>query len=439
LSTGKWVELLLGVAALAVYLLSALASVESAGVERDVRRITVRPRRNGSKSRSDLSVEKKRFDLTSIPVLQTAALIVAVALLSSALFASRSSFQLALAAIVFAVICLLIPRFLLRPLSSSAKTGARLSIAVGFIGAIDDQISERVDRAFSPREETEESSIEGRTDPVSLESMNAEAENSFRSDKQSVESEMDLFFDLENLTVREIMVPRVDIVAVAVDDPFSDVLDTIIGAGHSRIPVFRDSIDQVEGILYAKDLLPYAAADETRPLIGELIRPALVVPESKRVTDLFRQMRRERVHISVVADEYGGTAGIVTIEDIIEEIVGEIRDEYDIEEPLLEVKNDAEVIADGRLPVGDAEELLGVSLVHADDDFETLGGFVHARLGRLPEEGDWFDVDGIHVEVLLVDRHRVRRVRLVREDPTENKPNASESPAPAIGSGAGRK
>jgi magnesium and cobalt exporter, CNNM family len=439
LSTGKWVELLLGVAALAVYLLSTLASVESVGAERDGRRITVRPRRNGSKSRNDFSAEKKRFDLNSIPVLQTTALVVAVALLSSALFASRSGFQLALAAIVFAAICLIVPRFLLRPLSSSAKTGAPLSVAVGFVGAIDDQLSDRVDRAFSPREKTSGSTTEARTDPAPFELYSAESEVSVGIEQPSAEPETDLFFDLENLTVREIMVPRVDIVAVAVDDPFPDVLDTIIRAGHSRIPVFRDSIDQVEGILYAKDLLPYAAADETRPLIGELIRPAFVVPESKRVTDLFRQMRRVRVHIAVVADEYGGTAGIVTIEDIIEEIVGEIRDEYDTEEPMLEVKSEAELIADGRLPVGDAEEFLGVSLVHDDDDFETLGGYVHARLGRLPMEGDWFDVDGIHVEVLLVDRHRVRRVRLVHEDSAENKPDASESPAPAIGSGAGKK
>jgi putative hemolysin len=439
LSTGKWVELLLGVAALAVYLLSALASVDSAGVKRDVRRITVRPRRNGSKSRNDFSPETKRFDLTSIPVLQTAALIVAVALLSSALFASRSGFQLALAAIMLAAICLLIPRLLLRPLSSSAKTGAPLSVAVGIVGAIDDQLSERVDRAFSPRDETAGGSVEGRNDPAPFESIVTESEANIGNEQPSAEAETDLFFDLENLTVREIMVPRVDIIAVAVDDSFPDVLDTIIRAGHSRIPVFRDSIDQVKGILYAKDLLLYTAADETRPLIGELIRPALVVPESKRVTDLFRQMRRERVHIAVVADEYGGTAGIVTIEDIIEEIVGEIRDEYDTEEPMLEIKNEAELIADGRLPVGDAEEVLGVSLVHDDDDFETLGGYVHARLGRLPAEGDWFDVDGIHVEVLLVDRHRVRRVRLVHEDSAEKKPDPSESPASAIGSGAGRK
>jgi CBS domain containing-hemolysin-like protein len=229
---------------------------------------------------------------------------------------------------------------------------------------------------------------------------------------------------LEELTARDIMVPRVDVVAVAIDDPLAEIVTRITAAGHSRIPVYHESIDKLEGVLYAKDLLPYVGDNGAFPAIKELLRPIYVVPESKRVDELLTEMRREHVHMAIVVDEYGGVAGLVTIEDILEEIVGEIQDEYDSESPRFEVVGDQEIIADGRLPIEDAEEALRYRIEREEqDDFGTLGGFVQARLGRMPRAGDEFDVNGIHVEILDVERHRIRRLRIVRRRSEEGIPN----------------
>jgi CBS domain containing-hemolysin-like protein len=242
---------------------------------------------------------------------------------------------------------------------------------------------------------------------------------------------------LEELTARDIMVPRIDIVAAEMNEPFADILAKITQAGHSRIPMYRDSIDHLEGILYAKDLLPYVPNGAPPPVIADLLRPLYVVPESKCVADLLTELRRRRVHIAIVVDEYGGVAGLVTIEDVLEEIVGEIQDEYDMEQPRIVVISDDEVIADGRLSVENVEEVLRYPLEREDhEDFGTLGGFVQARLGRLPHGGDQFDVDGIHVEILEVDRHRIRRVRLQRREHDDTDVIADEPPAAHVNGAA---
>ena len=217
---------------------------------------------------------------------------------------------------------------------------------------------------------------------------------------------------LEDTSARDIMVPRVDIVAVERSVPLADIVAAITGAGHSRIPVYRDSIDQIIGVLYAKDLLPYVVGGtETVPL-ADLVRPAHIVPESKRLDELLGELRRAKVHIAIVVDEYGGTAGLLTIEDILEEIVGEIHDEYDRDDPLFELIGDGELLADGRLLIEDVEQALGTEL--SDDDYDTVGGFVHKHLGRMPREGDHFAAQGIRVRVLAVDGHRVRRLHLTK-------------------------
>jgi putative hemolysin len=219
---------------------------------------------------------------------------------------------------------------------------------------------------------------------------------------------------LEETTARDIMVPRVDIVAVAEDASSQDIVDAITERGHSRLPVFRESIDEIVGILYAKDLLPFVIGSTQTLPIMQLLRPAYVVPESKRLDDLLGELRRNRVHIAVVADEYGGTAGLVTIEDILEEIVGEIQDEYDEEMTLLEQVSDSEIIVDGRLPIEEIEAALGLSLTGDDDPYGTAAGFVHWHLDRMPQEGDQFDAHGIRAEVLDVEGNRLRRLRLSR-------------------------
>jgi CBS domain containing-hemolysin-like protein len=219
---------------------------------------------------------------------------------------------------------------------------------------------------------------------------------------------------LEETSARDIMVPRVDIIAVAEDASSQDIVDMMTEKGHSRLPVFRESIDEIVGVLYAKDLLPFVIGSTRTLPIKQLLRPAYVVPESKRLDDLLGELRRNRVHIAVVADEYGGTAGLVTIEDILEEIVGEIHDEYDEETTLLEQVSDCEIIVDGRLPIEEIEEALGLAFTGDDDPYGTAAGFVHWHLDRMPQEGDRFDAHGIRAEVLDVEGHRLRRLRLTR-------------------------
>jgi CBS domain containing-hemolysin-like protein len=226
---------------------------------------------------------------------------------------------------------------------------------------------------------------------------------------------IDGILSLEDMTVRDIMVPRLDIVAVDRTVNPRDLIDTIVKAGHSRIPVYQESIDRIIGVLYAKDLLPFVIGNNRIPLL-DLIRPAYVVPESKRLNVLFAELRRNKTHLAIVADEYGGTAGLVSIEDVLEEIVGEIQDEYDTEEWLFDQPAEDQLLADGRLPIEDVEDALHIEF-EEDDDFGTLGGFVHKHLGRLPKQGDAFEAEGVRVEIQAVERHRIRKLLLTRLPP----------------------
>ena len=230
---------------------------------------------------------------------------------------------------------------------------------------------------------------------------------------------IDAVLQLEETRARDIMVPRVDIVAVELNTPVSELLARIIEAGHSRLPVYQESIDRIIGVIYAKDLLPSLVADATAPRLLDLLRPAHIVPETKRIDDLLTELRRDRVHMAIVVDEYGGTAGVVTIEDILEEIVGEIQDEYDTELPLFERLSDRELLADGRLPLDEVAATLGIEF--AGDD-GTVAGFVHRHLGRLPVEGDCFAADGLEIEVVAVEGHRLRQLRFRRPDETAPDP-----------------
>lgn len=237
---------------------------------------------------------------------------------------------------------------------------------------------------------------------------------------------IDGILSLEEMTVRDIMVPRLDIVALDRRISPQELIDAITQAGHSRIPVYRDSIDNVLGVLYVKDLLRFVMGNTIRIPLLDLIRPAFVVPESKKLPELFAELKRTRIHLAIVADEYGGTAGLITIEDILEEIVGEIQDEYDSEQPLFVKEGSDVLIADGRLPIEDVEDALGVEF-EDDDDFGTLGGFVHKHLGRLAVKGDMFEAEGVRVEILEVERHRVKALRITRlpepepEEPEERR------------------
>ncbi len=222
-------------------------------------------------------------------------------------------------------------------------------------------------------------------------------------------------FELGKTLAREVMVPRISIVAVEADTPLLEALDVIIEAGHSRIPVYRDNIDNIVGILYAKDLLTYLRDGQVDVPLSEIVREAYFIPESKHVDDLLQELQERKVHIAIVVDEYGGTAGLVTIEDLIEEIVGEIQDEYDREEPFMEQISEDEIIFNARVDLDDVNRLMSLNLPTEYGD--TLGGLVFSELGKIPVQGDQVKVNGVTIEVLSVAGRRIKKVRVVRDRP----------------------
>jgi CBS domain containing-hemolysin-like protein len=224
------------------------------------------------------------------------------------------------------------------------------------------------------------------------------------------------------------MVPRIDVTAIAVETPFGEAVDTILREGHSRIPVYEESIDNVVGILYAKDLLPYLKDNAEPPELRRLLRAPLFVPESMSVDDLLHELQRRKVHIAVVLDEYGGTAGMVTIEDLLEEIVGEIQDEYDVEEPMVEHVSEREVRFDGRASIDDLVDAFDVDLSDEDrEEYDTVGGLVYHRVGGVPRVGDSIDLNGLTLTVESTDGRRVGKVLAVGR-PTEAAPAAEDPP-----------
>jgi putative hemolysin len=223
--------------------------------------------------------------------------------------------------------------------------------------------------------------------------------------------------ELGERRVHEVMVPRIGITAVAADVPLGELIDTIVSGGHSRIPVYEETIDNVAGILYAKDLLPYLKGSDHAPDVRTLLRTPLLVPESMSVDDLLHNFQRQKVHIAIVLDEYGGTAGLVTIEDLIEEIVGEIQDEYDTEEPMIEPLSEDEARVDGRTSVDDLMEHFDIDLNGADsEEYDTVGGLVYHEVGGVPKAGDTVEIKGLlSLTVESTDGRRVGKVLAVRQ------------------------
>jgi putative hemolysin len=220
-------------------------------------------------------------------------------------------------------------------------------------------------------------------------------------------------FSLGNTEVHEVMVPRVDVVAIDEDAPWSEMVDRLRSAGHARLPVFKDTVDNIVGVLYAKDLLPAVIADE-EPASGwqSLIRPGTFIPATKPIDALLREFQSTRTHIAIVVDEYGGTAGVVTIEDVLEEIVGEIRDEYDEEESPVEQEDGRRYWVSGRVTLDELSELLGHDF--AREDVSTVGGLMYELLGRVPRAGEELNLGGFRVVVERVRRRRVERVYFER-------------------------
>jgi len=217
--------------------------------------------------------------------------------------------------------------------------------------------------------------------------------------------------DFGDTLVREVMTPRPDIVATPETATLGDLRALFREQEYSRFPVFRESLDNIAGFVFVKDLVALNSGDDARP-ITSLLRPAVIVPESKRVPELLKQFQRQQTQIAIVVDEYGGTAGLVTIEDLLEEIVGEIRDEYDVEsEPVID-EGGGRFVFNGKVDIDEVAQRLGVQIER--EGFETVGGFLMTHLGRVPAVGERVDIDGLSVEVLEVDRRRVHKVRIRR-------------------------
>jgi putative hemolysin len=233
--------------------------------------------------------------------------------------------------------------------------------------------------------------------------------------------------ELGEQRAHEVMVARVDMITLEADASLDEIVSTIVGEGHSRIPVYEDNIDNIIGMLYAKDLLPFLVGEDRPPSIRSLLRTPLFVPESMLVDDLLRSLQRRRVHIAVVLDEHGGTAGLVTIEDLLEEIVGEIQDEYDEEEPMIVPVGDHEARVDGRADVDDLLEHFDTALDGDDqEEFDTVGGLVYHHIGGVPAVGDTVQVDGLRITVEETDGRRVRTVNVVHTPPAPEEDEAVE-------------
>jgi CBS domain containing-hemolysin-like protein len=236
------------------------------------------------------------------------------------------------------------------------------------------------------------------------------------SDEEQIEEEekelIHSIFEFGDTVVREVMTPQPDVVAVDESGSLDEVLDLVIRHGYSRIPVYRGSPDEVVGIVYAKDVLRELHAGRDGRTLRDLARRAYFVPESKKVADLLRDMQKEKVHVAIVVDEFGSVAGIVTLEDLLEEIVGEIADEYDREEPQVEPAGDGRFRVNARLPVDELNELLDTEL--PNEEWDTVGGLMMGLLGRLPTQGERVEFEGLRFTAERVQGRRIGKVLIER-------------------------
>lgn len=222
-------------------------------------------------------------------------------------------------------------------------------------------------------------------------------------------------FRLGDTLVREIMVPRIDVLALEVNTPIDEALDALKRSGHSRVPVFKDSVDNILGLLYAKDLLGIWREGRREVSLIDHLRDAYFIPEAKKVDELLAELQAKRIHMAIVVDEYGGVAGIVTLEDIVEEIVGEIRDEYDqAEELLYQVVSEDEYLFQGRIDLDDFNDIMGTELPNSEAD--TLSGLIYSRIGRVPTAGDNVLIKDLQLTVEQITGQRIRKVRALKLD-----------------------
>lgn len=217
-------------------------------------------------------------------------------------------------------------------------------------------------------------------------------------------------FDFGDTIVREVMVPRTDMVSCSKSAPLDEILNAIISYGHSRIPVYEGTNDRIVGVVYAKDLLKYWKRKPDEIKIVDVMRNPYFVPETKNIEELLKEFKTKRVHMAIAIDEYGGTSGLITIEDLIEEIVGDIKDEYDLEEEWLIEEEDGAVLVDGRLNIEELEDHFEIAIPR--EKFDTVGGYLFDLLGRIPTEGEEVCAGALTLTVVECDERAIRKVRI---------------------------
>ncbi|MEW6263796.1 MAG: hemolysin family protein [Thermodesulfobacteriota bacterium] len=227
-------------------------------------------------------------------------------------------------------------------------------------------------------------------------------------------------FELGETLAREIMVPRISMATVPVDASLGQVIDAIIKKGHTRLPVYKGDIDHIEGLLLAKDLLAYWGLSAEEPLPRNIIRPPIFVPETKKIVDLLAELKAKKSHMAIILDEYGGTAGLVTLEDIIEEIVGDIHDEYDtVQEPIKRLDQNT-ILVDARLGIWDLADYLAVDF--PEGDYETVGGFITDLTGRVPAENETLQYQNLLLTIKSADERKIDLIE-IKSQPAAGSPS----------------
>lgn len=223
-------------------------------------------------------------------------------------------------------------------------------------------------------------------------------------------------FEFTDTVVRKVMVPRIDMDAIEVNSTVDELMEVITNAGHSRIPIYEETIDNIVGIVHAKDLLRALHENGHKVTVKELMHPPYVIPENKMVDELLSEFKKSKIQMAIVVDEYGGTAGLVTIEDLLEEIVGDIMDEYDVEEPKIEILDENTCVVDARVPIDEVNEQMDLAL--PEEEFDTIGGFVFGLLGREAHEGEVITYDNADLVVEKTDGRRIQKVKVIKKEPT---------------------
>jgi CBS domain containing-hemolysin-like protein len=231
-------------------------------------------------------------------------------------------------------------------------------------------------------------------------------------------------FEFEETPAHRVMVPTTKIDGIEAHLTLREAMDVALEAGYSRLPVYQGDLDHIVGVLYLKDLLREVRDGHLEQPVTAIARPALQVPETKHVGELFRELQQKKTHIAILFDEYGGTAGLVTIEDLLEEIVGEIRDEHDLEPATIEKVSDDEYLFDGLVPIDEVNEAMGLEL--ESNGYDTIGGFINDHLGRLAVVGDEVDTHGLRMIVEALEDRRIALVRVRRLPPAEDSIDAPE-------------